>query len=89
MALVRSSSVVVYYRNQAYPITFLSCGDAPLYPSFSQFYSQIFPRVHIQQNVDQFILNIPGNMIDPSIDPAYPDLQLQLNDLCDSISSYE
>jgi hypothetical protein len=85
----RAIVAVVYYRNQAHTITFLSCGDAPLYPSFSQFYSQLFPRVHIQQNADQFILNIPGNIIDPSIDPAYPDLQLPLNDLCESISSFE
>jgi hypothetical protein len=41
----RAMAVVVYHRNQAHPVSFLSCGDAPLHPSFLQFYSAQFAGV--------------------------------------------
>ncbi len=90
---------VVYYRNQAHPVSFLSCGDAPLHPSFLQFYTAQFPGVAlpvIQQNgippapanAYQFVLNITGNVIDPNMNPVLPLVQLTLEDLCARILAF-
>ncbi len=76
----RAMVVAVYNRNQAHPVSFLSCGDAPLHPIFLQFYITQFAGVVlpvIQQdgvspttaNGNQFVLNIPGNVIDPNMNP--------------------
>lgn len=90
---------VVYHRNQAHPVSFLSCGDAPLHHSFLQHYTVQFPGVVlpvIQQNgvppapanAIQFVVNIPGNVIDPAMNPALPPLQLTSDDLCARILAF-
>ena len=90
---------VVYYWNQAHPVSFLSCGDAPLHPIFLQFYMVQFAGVVlpvIQQdgvpptpaNGNQFVLIIPGNVIDLNMKPVLPPLQLTLDDLCARILAF-
>jgi hypothetical protein len=95
----RAMVAVVYYWNQAHPVSFLSCGDAPLHPSFLQFYTAQYPSVAlpvIQQNGvpptpangNQFVLIIPGNVIDLNMKPVLPPLQLTLDDLCARILAF-
>jgi hypothetical protein len=90
---------VVYHRNQAYPVSILSCGDAPVHHSFLQFYMVQFAGVvlpPVQQNgvpptpanANQFILNIPGTVIDPNMNPLLPPLQLKFGDLCGKILAF-
>jgi hypothetical protein len=58
----RAIAAVLYHRNQEYPVSFLSCGDAPLHSSFIQFYMEQFSDAvlpPIQQNrIVQMLINI-------------------------------
>jgi hypothetical protein len=95
----RAMVAAVYHRNQAHPVSFLSCGDAPLHYTFLRYYTTQFLGVVlpvIQQNgvpptpanANQFVVNIPGNVIDPTMNPGLPPLQLTLDDLCASILAF-
>ncbi len=95
----RAIVAVVYHRNQTHPVSILSCGDAPVHNSFLQFYTVQFAGVvlpPIQQNgvpptpanANQFILNIPGNIIDPNMNPVLPPLQLKFDELYGRILAF-
>jgi hypothetical protein len=78
---------VLYYRNQAPPVSFLSFGSR-VFPGIELPDIQLNGVIPNASNASQFVLNIPGNVIDPRMNPPLPSLQLQFDDLCESISEF-